>query len=160
LDTYCQLGYPDYIWFKSVKVKYSLAPQSLMMIIANGWDADKRIESIFRNGRLEVISEGRQKVEYFCELMAEIDEARPFQTKNRTGANKQVFIKPMLDFVNSDFFNEERFMEQINSNRLRLEVNTELQWEEIRYLYNKGMKPVSRVKLPYTIKQLRGSSSN
>jgi hypothetical protein len=165
LDTYCSLAqagndrYNDYLWFKELKVKYSLAPQTLLMIIANGWDADKKVEEEFRNGRLEVDTTERNQVEYFCELMTKIDDARPFQTKNRIGATKQVFIKPMLDFVNSTHFNEERFMEQVNSNRLRLEVNTELQWEEIRYLYNRGMKPASRVKLPYTIKQLRGSST-
>lgn len=159
LDTYCSLGYSDYLWFKEIKVKYSLAPQTLLMIIANGWDANKKVEELFRNGRLEVDTTERYQVEYFCELMTKIDDARPFQTKNRTGATKQVFIKPMLDFVNSTHFNEERFMEQVNSNRLRLEVNTELQWEEIRYLYNRGKKPASRVKLPYTIKQLRGDST-
>jgi len=159
LDTYCSLGYDDYLWFKGVKVKYTLAPQTLLMIIANGWDANKRVEEIFRNGRLEDEDVDRKSVEYFCELMAQIDNARPFQTKKRTGATKQVFIKPMLDFVNSIHWNEERFMEQVNSSRLRLEVNTELQWEEIRYLYNRGMKPASRVKLPYTIKQLRGDST-
>jgi hypothetical protein len=159
LDTYCSLGYSDYLWFKKIKVKYSLAPQTLLMIIANGWDANKKVEELFRNGRLEVDTTERHQVEYFCELMTKIDDARPFQTKNRTGATKQVFIKPMLDFVNSTHFNEERFMEQVNSNRLRLEVNTELQWEEIRYLYNRGKKPASRVKLPYTIKQLRGDST-
>jgi hypothetical protein len=159
LDTYCSLGYSDYLWFKEIKVKYSLAPQTLLMIIANGWDANKTNEEEFRNGRLEVNTTKRNQVENFCELMTKIDDARPFQTKNRTGATKQVFIKPMLDFVNSTHFNEERFMEQVNSNRLRLEVNTELQWEEIRYLYNRGKKPASRVKLPYTIKQLRGDST-
>ena len=159
LDTYCSLGYSDYLWFKEIKVKYSLAPQTLLMIIANGWDANKKVEELFRNGRLEVDTTERHQVEYFCELMTKIDDARPFQTKNRTGATKQVFIKPMLDFVNSTHFNEERFMEQVNSNRLRLEVNTEHQWEEIRYLYNRGKKPASRVKLPYTIKQLRGDST-
>jgi len=158
LETYCQLQYTDYLWFRKIKVEYGFAPQTVMMIIANGWDANKRVEELFRRGRLQVKPSERKQVESFCELMMQVDEARPFQTKSRKGATKQVFIKPMLDFTNSDFFNKERFMEQINSNRLRLEVNTELQWEEIRYLYNRGHKPASRVKLPYTIKQLRGSA--
>ena len=59
----------------------------------------------------------------------------------------------MLDFVKHTQFNKDLFLDQVSKFRLRLEVTTELQWDEISFIYNKGRK--KKVNLPNTIKELK-----
>lgn len=156
LDTYCTLQRPDYLWFRQIKKEYEIAPQTLLMIINQDWDANHSLEETFKAGKLKI--KDKNRVSDFCRLMKDVDEARPFQTKSRKGATKQVFIKPMLDFVKHAEFDKDLFLEQVSKFRLRLEVTTELQWDEISFIYNKGRK--SKVKLPYTIKELKEEVKN
>jgi hypothetical protein len=151
LETYCTLQRPDYLWFRQIKKEYEIAPQTLLMIINQDWDANHSLEETFKAGKLKV--KDKSRVSDFCRLMKDVDEARPFQTKSRKGATKQVFIKPMLDFVKHPEFDETLFLDQVSKFRLRLEVTIELQWDEINFIYNKGRK--SKTKLPYTIKELK-----
>ena len=111
------------------------------------------LEQEFRNGELKLTKNTQDRVYNFCKLMRDVDDARPFQTKSRKGATKQVFIKPMLDFVKHTQFNKDLFLDQVSKFRLRLEVTTELQWDEISFIYNKGRK--KKVNLPNTIKELK-----
>lgn len=151
LDTYCSLNRDEYLWFRKIKKEFEIAPQTLLMIINEDWDANHTLEQSFREGKLVV--KDKDRVYSFCKLIKKVDNARPFQTKSRKGATKQSFIKPMLDFVKHPEFDETLFLDQVSKFRLRLEVTTELQWDEISFIYNKGRK--SKAKLPYTIKELK-----
>jgi len=153
LDTYCSLKKPEYYWFRQIKDEFKVAPQTLLMIINEDWDAKHSLEQEFRNGELKLTKNTQDRVYNFCKLMRDVDDARPFQTKSRKGATKQVFIKPMLDFVKHTQFNKDLFLDQVSKFRLRLEVTTELQWDEISFIYNKGRK--KKVNLPNTIKELK-----
>ena len=130
------------------KDEYTLAPNNLMMVIASGWDKNHHIETMFREGNLKVNEDERKRVEQTLEWINRIDEARPFQTKNRTGAFKQVFLKCILSMMKWDKFDVDRFLEQVRMHRVRLEATTDLMWEELVFVYNKGKKTVSKIKIP------------
>lgn len=152
MDCYCDLLVDDYLWLRGLKHKYNIAVANLLMIVASGWDKNHTISEAFKSGDLIVTPEERIRVEGILEWLEELDEARPFQTKSRQGAFKNIFLKCMMSVLKWDetlpgltgkqvhTFDRERFLEQARAHRMRLEVNTELQWEEIEFVYNKGKK--------------------
>ena len=152
LNCYCDLLRDDYLWLRGLKHKYNIAVANLLMVVASGWDKNHTIGEAFRNGDLIVSPEERIRVEGILEWIQELDDARPFQTKSRQGAFKNIFLKCMMSVLKWDeslpglsgkqihTFDRDRFLEQARAHRMRLEVNTELQWEEIEFVYNKGKK--------------------
>ena len=152
LDCYCDLLIDDYLWLRGLKHKYNIAVANLLMVVASGWDKNHTISETFKSGDLVVTPEERLRVEADLEWIWNLDDARPFQTKGRQGAFKNIFLKCMMSVLKWDenmsglsgkqihTFDRERFLEQARAHRIRLEVNTELQWEEIEFVYNKGKK--------------------
>ena len=128
------------------------------MVLASGWDKNHTIGESFKAGKLNLSDEEKARVEADLEWIASIDEARPFQTKSRQGAFKNIFLKCILSMQKwnenigglSDnekhTFDRNRFLDQARAHRIRLEVNTDLQWEELEFVYNKGKK--KKHKLP------------
>ena len=148
LLTYVQLHYPDYQWFKAIKEKHTMAVANLLMVLAEGWDKNHTLEQAFREGNLDVSSEERKRVETFLEWNKEIDETRPFQTADRTGAFNQKFLKCILTALKWEDFDSDRFLDQVRRHRLRLEATTALMWDEIEFTYNKGLKKTQKVRFP------------
>ena len=152
LDCYCDLKRDDYLWLRGLKHKYNIAVANLLMVVASGWDKNHTIGEAFKSGKLSISDDERSRVESDLEWIHSLDEARPFQTKSRQGAFKNIFLKCMMSVLKWDenmsglsgkqihTFDRERFLEQAQAHRMRLEVNTELQWEEIEFVYNKGKK--------------------
>ena len=158
LDCYCDLKRETYLWLRRLKKEYNIAVANLLMLIATGWDKNHTIGESFKAGKLSLSDEEKARVEADLKWIASIDEARPFQTKNRQGAFKNIFLKCILSMQKwnenigglSDnekhTFDRNRFIEQARSHRIRLEVSTDLQWEELEFVYNKGKK--KKYKLP------------
>lgn len=152
LDCYCDLKRDDYIWLRGLKHEYKIAVANLLMVVASGWDKNHTIGEAFKAGKLVVSPEERTRIESDLEWIRELDEARPFQTKSRQGAFKNIFLKCLMSVMkwNENIsglsgkqvhtFDRKRFLGQAQAHRMRLEVNTELQWEEIEFVYNKGKK--------------------
>ena len=152
LDCYCDLKRDDYLWLRGLKHQYNIAVANLLMVVASGWDKNHTIGEAFKSGKLVVLPEERNRVEGILEWLKELDEARPFQTKDRKGAFKNIFLKCMMSVLKwhesspglsgkqIHTFDRDRFLEQARAHRMRLEVNTELQWEEIEFVYNKGKR--------------------
>ncbi len=153
LDTYCNLSrnddkYESYKWFRRLKEEYKIAPRNLMMVIAQGWDNNKRVEETFRCGELSVTKIERDRVEKSMNWIADIDQLRPFNTKNRIGATNQVFMKCVLQLLKWKNFDEKRFIDQVSRHRIRLEATVDLMWDELNHIYNLGMRKTQKSYLP------------
>lgn len=160
LECYCDLKRDDYLWLRNLKRTYNLAVNNLLMVIATGWDKNHTLGVAFKSGKLKVSQIERERVEADLKWIESIDEAHPFQTKNRTGAFGNKFLKcimsamkwhkdiPGLKGQQIHTFDRKRFLTQVEAHRMRLEVNTELQWEEIEFIYNKGKTKKNKFEFP------------
>ena len=148
IQVYCDLEYDDYLWFQKTQKEYSLQPQTLIMFIAEGWDNNHSVNDAIKSGDFEISDEQKEQVVHDIKWVLEIDELRPFNTKDRTGARKQVFVKSMLQLFKWGQFDRDRFIDQVSAHRIRIEGDTDLQWDELEFIYNKGLKKTQRITFP------------
>ena len=140
MDSYCELGKPDYIKYRDFKEKYGLG-HSESMVILSGWSkGDKSISQVFKDGGFKIKDYPKA-----IDIAEKITRVKQFYD----GYDKRFFVLAMLKLFKNDEYNHDRFIDKLSkqSEKMKHQPDAKSYLILIEKIYNFRCKDDNKIRL-------------
>tara|TARA_R110000765_G_scaffold411842_1_gene511152 strand:+ start:69 stop:863 length:795 start_codon:yes stop_codon:yes gene_type:complete len=140
LDSFCELGYKDYLTYRDFKKEYKLSHNECMIIL-NGWHTEgKRIHQNFRDGEFKITN--------YADSIKVAEKIKSIG-KYYDGYTRKVFVSAMLFLFNNDDYDHNRFLKKLSlqTERMVHQPDRPSYLKLIESIYNYKVKADNRIRL-------------
>ena len=139
LDSFCKLGYHEYLVYKKYKQKYGFGHNE-GLILLGGYPKGKRVFENFKNGDFKVVN--------YSEAIKKSDQITQVG-KYYDGYQKKIFVYTMMRLFQNKSYNHDLFLDKLarQTGKMRHQVSVEDYLRVIEKIYNHATPKSKKVRL-------------
>ena len=139
LDSFCKLGYHEYLVYKKYKQKYGFGHNE-GLILLGGYPKGKRVFENFKNGDFKVVN--------YSEAIKKSDQITQVG-KYYDGYQKKIFVYTMMRLFQNKSYNHDLFLDKLarQTGKMRHQVSVEDYLRVIEKIYNHATPKNKKVRL-------------